>query len=425
MRKYLIIVVLLITGVTKVSAQTDSNSAIQKQYNYYKYLWDEHSPNFDLDFPFALEDFDQPMLFKRYCRNSIVAYGSSTFLLPNWKNIRKTDENIDPLSHFLYQSKDSQIRFKPQEVFCLSKLDEVTDSIELFADNIKALVITESFSNYIKNGEEARVRKVLEAFENVIYLELGDINNSVNTEYVMGFVLQNKSFDQLEYLYVNYITMEQTIRIHERYQKLKSLIIREINNQDEIPPPNPFFNCLDISILSMPLYSNTASGTTFSHLTKLETLMLHGGPVSFTDESLAPLTHLKYLSFETTGDSVLFKNERVELLDIRVSGDRNSPFISIEAPSLKRLSIQTYVDEDVKVELLNMKGLKWLDINVLTTLSLKLNSRMKSLRELSVNATVLDFYSCYRIPEKLITHWQESLKINYQTGSKKFPSKGN
>ena len=334
MRKYLIIVVLLILGATN-SAQTDTVSAVQRQYNYFKYLWDEHTPNFDLDFPFALEDFNQPTLFKKYSRNSMAAYGSSIFLLPDWHNIRKTDENIDPLSHFLYQPNDSQIRFKPQEIFCLYNLNEVTDSIELFADNIKALVIPASFSDLARNGGLGKLRKVLEAFKNVIYLELGDINNSVSTEYVMGLVLQNKSFDQLEYLYVDYITMEQTIQIHERYQKLKSLIIRGRENQDEIPLPNPFLNCLDISLLRMPLYSETVSGTTFSHLTKLETLLLHDGPVPFTDESLAPLTHLNYLSFETRKDTILFKNEQLKLLDLHISGDHNAPFIRIEAPVVK------------------------------------------------------------------------------------------
>lgn len=421
MRKYLIIVVLLILGATKVSAQTDTFSATQKQYNNFKYLWDEHAPNFDLDFPFELEDFDQPMLFKNYSQNSMAAYGSSIFLLPDWQNIRKTDENIDPLSHFLYKSNDSQIRFKPQEVFCFYNLNEATDSIESFADNIKALVIPTSFSHLARNGGLGKLRKVLDAFKNVIYLELGDINNSVSTEYVMGLVLQNKSFDQLEYLYVNYITMEQTIQIHERYQKLKSLIIRGRENQDETPLPNPFLNCLDVSLLFMPLYSETVSGTTFSHLTKLETLLLRDGPVPFTDESLAPLTHLNYLSFETREDTILFKNEQLKLLDLHISGDHNAPFIRIDAPSLKRLSIQTYVEEDTKVELLNMGDLTSLDIIVLTTLNLKLISQMKSLREVSIHATVLDFYSRYRISKKLITYWQESLKINYRQGSKKFP----
>lgn len=423
MKKIPIITILLLVGISEVSAQADSISAIQKQYNYFRYLWEEYPPNTQLSFPFVLDDFDQPTLFKQYSRNSIAAYSTSKSLIPNMEIIEKSKERFDPESRFLYQPGDSIIRYRPQEVFCLHKLDEVTDSIGQFADNIKALVIMESFSGLAWNGGVARLRKVLEAFKNVKYLEIGDVNNGIGSEELLELILQIKSFDQVEYLYLNNITLEQTLQIHERYHKLKSLIIHQIDNPDEIPLPSPFLNCLDLSLLSMPLPATSATGNEFSHLRKLESLFLRGGEcITFTNESLSTLNHLKQLCYTTSSDSILFSNKNIEMLYLNiVSSNLNPTYIQINAPSLRIVSVSRQGDLSVRIN--NAKKIETMNIDATDKINLRIESKMKSLSELSLYSNVLDFYSRYHLTKNLKLELNESIKINIQNSSKELPLK--
>jgi hypothetical protein len=408
------------SGFIEASAQIDTIPNNQKQYEYYRHLWEDQSPNFPLLFPFALEDFNNPEEFKRYRLHSIAAYAASMYLVPDWGYIRRSGEKLDPLDHFLYRSEDSIIRYRPQEVFCLHRLDEVTDSIEKFADNIKALVISGSFSSYIKDYDREVIR-VLAAFKNVTYLELGDINNQANTRGIMELILQNRPFDQLEFLYVNNITMEQTITIHERYRQLKSLSIRDINNQDDISLPNPFLNSLNISLLRMPLPTDRTTGYEFCHLTKLESLILDNGLIPFTNESLSPLTHLKYLLYQTSTDTILFRNTHVEMLSINLACYDRTSFISIDAPSLIVSSLSCVAPGSLKVEVLNMEKSKSLNIHTNNKIDLEIKSKMKSLTELSLYSDVVDFYCRHKLPKDLVLYSKESIGMNYQKGSKKLP----
>lgn len=268
---------------------------------------------------------------------------------------------------------------------------------------IKALIIHPSlfhpfYFNDFFDYDKKQITSILEKFNNVEYIELLDGNDDDVLSGV-NFVLEMPVLKNLKYLYIPNADNDHLSIINEKCLNLKALwvdyteeIIEEL--------PNKFLANTNIHFLVLH-YIAPLKGNELSELINLQTLRLGNDQRTggINNSVLNSMTKLRCLLLNISFFEPTLKLTNPKLEEVFLSLNRSTKLVEIEnAKHLRIIDIQSTNFNDFHVKLTGVESIFLFNQDG-GEIKLSINSKIKNLTTVDLNAKTVEFISKKKLPE--------------------------